>query len=95
MNMVDRWTVRIFIGQHDEFTSAEARLTTRDTTWLRGTGVARRDPSVPRAAEVDEEVAVGRALLELGRRLLDGAAETGGVGGTESPGRQPGADCPA
>jgi len=93
MDTVDRWTARIFIGQHDDFTSAEARLTTRDTTWLRGTGIKSRDLDAPRTTEADEEIAVGRALIDLGRRLLNGAAPESEPAGPQRP--RPAADCPA
>lgn len=95
MNTVDRWSVRIFIGQHEDFTTAEARLTTRDTTRLRGSGTQHRDPAATQAAEIGEEVAVGRALIDLGHRLLATAAGDAEAMAAEYPSLHPDPGGPA
>jgi len=66
-----RWTVEIFIDEHDGTTRAEARLVTRDQTRLAGTGTARRSPHDTDVPEIGDEVAVSRALGQLARTLLD------------------------
>jgi hypothetical protein len=66
-----RWTVEIFIDEHDGTTRAEARLVTRDETHLVGTGTARRNPHDIDVPEIGDELAVSRALNQLARTLLD------------------------
>jgi hypothetical protein len=70
-----RWTVEIFIDEHDDHTThAEARLHTSDKTHLTGHGTARRitDTLVP---EIGDELAVAHALSELAHHLLHAAAD--------------------
>lgn len=74
MDTVNTWSAQIFIGDHDEHTTAEVRLRTRDTSDLRGTGRARRSPGDLPITEIGEEIAVARAFIDLGHRLLDSAA---------------------
>ena len=66
-----RWTVEIFIDEHDGTTRAEARLVNRDQTHLVGTGTARRNPHDTDIPEIGDELAVSRALNQLARTLLD------------------------
>ena len=74
MSMVDRWSVQIFIGEHGDNITAEARLTTRDSARLRGSGTAHRGETDPPITEIGEEVAVARALVDLGHRLMGEAS---------------------
>lgn len=71
-----RWTVEIFIDEHDDErrTHAEARLHTRDATQLRGTGTSRRHPRDREVPEIGDELAAARALSDLSHRLLLAAA---------------------
>lgn len=73
MEQTKSWTVRIEIGEHDGRTRAVAHLQTRDTGTLVGVGFARLHPADPDVPEIGDEIAVARALSELGRRLLDTA----------------------
>jgi hypothetical protein len=69
-----RWHATIFMSQEDGATTAEARLETGIDT-IHGHGVARRDPGDAEDESVGAEVAAGRALIKLGRRLLGEAEE--------------------
>jgi hypothetical protein len=77
MDAMKRWTVEIYIGEHDDerLTRAEARLFTGDKTDLRGVGTARRNPHDLAVPEIGDELAVARALADLGRMLRETAAE--------------------
>ena len=76
MTRAKRWTVDIFIDEHDDerHTRAEARLHTPDRIGLVGTGEARRNPVDREVPEIGDELAVSRALSDLGHRLLEAAA---------------------
>jgi hypothetical protein len=75
MDVVKSWTVRIDIGEHDGRTRAVAHLQTNDTDTLVGVGFARLNPADPDVPEIGDEIAVARALSDLGHRVL--AAATG------------------
>jgi Domain of unknown function (DUF1876) len=75
MRAVKRWTVEVFIGEDAGRTYAEARLHTEIGDRLLGVGRAWLSPADHDVPEIGDEVAVARALSELGRRLLDTAAE--------------------
>lgn len=74
MNTMKRWEVVVFIGEHDGYTYAEARLVTEIGGRLVGVGSARVSPSDFDVPEIGDEVAVARALSDLGHRLLVTAA---------------------
>ena len=69
----EEWTMSINVEEHDEHTTAVARLHTRDATALEGHGSARRHPSDRDVPEIGAELAVARALAHLQHRLLDAA----------------------
>ena len=71
---VRSWSVSIDIFESDEQTSARAVLITDAPTHLRGTGTVGRSQRAD-AAEIDDEIAVARALRSLSDRLLK-TAET-------------------
>jgi Domain of unknown function (DUF1876) len=77
MMTAKRWTVDIFIDEHDDErrTYAEARLHTGDRTELHGTGHALRHPRDREVPEIGDELAAARALSELAHQLLSAAAE--------------------
>ena len=75
MEEVKHWTIDIDIDEHDGRTRARARLHTRDTDRLVGVGLAHLDPADPDVPEIGDEIAVARALSDLGARLLQTAAE--------------------
>jgi hypothetical protein len=70
MPVTKRWTVEIFIGEHDGNTAAEARLHTDDDTHVVGRGSARLHPADGDIPEIGDELAAARALSDLGHRLL-------------------------
>jgi hypothetical protein len=76
MDAVKRWTVDIYIGEHEDqrLTRAEARLHTSDRTDVRGVGTARRNPHDREIPEIGDELAVSRALGDLARKLQEAAA---------------------
>jgi len=76
MTIAKRWNVEIFIDEHDDEgrTRAVARLYTDDDTHLAGTGTARRSPADREVPEIGDEIAVARALFELGHELPQAAA---------------------
>ena len=74
MTAMKRWRVEIFLGEDDGRTYAEARLHTEIGDHLIGIGRARLNPSDHDIPEIGDEVAVARALVDLGHRLLITAA---------------------
>jgi hypothetical protein len=68
-----RWSVAINIDEHDGRTRAVARLRTRDGERV-GVGSARLNPADHDVPEIGDELAVARALTDLGHRLLIAAA---------------------
>jgi hypothetical protein len=75
MATTKRWSVKIFIDEHDNTTRAEARLETADMTHLVGVGTAILNPHDVNVPEIGDELAAARALSELGHRLLEAAAD--------------------
>jgi hypothetical protein len=71
---IKTWSVRIDIGEHDGRTRAVAHLRTLDTDRMAGVGFARLNPADHDVPEIGDEIAVARALSDLGHRLLDAAA---------------------
>ena len=70
MTTTRRWTIDVFIGETEGRTYAEARLHTSDDTNLVGVGRSRRNPADEDIPEIGDELAVARALNDLGHRLL-------------------------
>ena len=72
-----RWHVEIHLDEHDGNTRAMARLHHRDKiglVGLIGVGLARLNPAGRDLPEIGDELAVARALSDLGHQLLDAAA---------------------
>ena len=69
-----RWRVDIEIDEHEGRTRALAWLHNRDETALIGVGLARLNPADRDMPEIGDELAVARALSDLGHQLLDAAA---------------------
>lgn len=70
------WTVEIYIGEKEDRTHAEARLSSERTArQLTGEGTARRNPTDSDVPEIGDELAAARALSDLAHHLLDAAAE--------------------
>jgi hypothetical protein len=75
MATTKRWSVEIYIDEHDGTTRAEARLKTADETHLVGVGTARLNPHDVNVPEIGDELAAARALSELAHRVLEAAAD--------------------
>jgi hypothetical protein len=74
MRTVNRWIIEVMVGENDGRTFAAAELYDDIGNHLVGTGLARLHPADPDVPEIGDEIAVGRALTDLGRRLLATAA---------------------
>ena len=82
MTTAKHWTIDVYIGEDDHSTHAEARLHGDAGTDLIGTGDARLHPADSNVPEIGDELAVARALSDLGHRLLATAAsDIGAVAG--------------
>jgi hypothetical protein len=75
MIAMKRWRVDVFVGEQDGNTYAEARLHTELGDNLLGVGRARLNPNDYDVPEIGDEIAVARALSDLGHRLLITAAQ--------------------
>ncbi|GAA0709297.1 DUF1876 domain-containing protein [Dactylosporangium roseum] len=74
MTATKHWTVDIAISEDNGRTFAEVRLDADDDTQLTGKGEARLNPADEDIPEIGDELAVARALSDLGHRLLLTAA---------------------
>ncbi|MFD7921277.1 dsRBD fold-containing protein [Streptomyces sp. NPDC059740] len=74
MDRVTQWSVHVYLFEHERSTTARAELDT-GTSRITGHGTAHRAPQDAEVPEIGDEIAAGRALQELGRRLLAFADE--------------------
>jgi hypothetical protein len=74
MTATKHWTIDVIIGEDEGRTYAEARLHDEIDNSLVGLGRAWLHPSDHDVPEIGDEVAVARALNDLGHRLLITAA---------------------
>ena len=74
MRDLRRWTVEIYVGEDGGRTYAEAALHDDIGNHVLGTGRAALNPADPDVPEIGDEIAVARALTDLGHRLLHTAA---------------------
>ncbi|GGO69257.1 DUF1876 domain-containing protein [Nonomuraea cavernae] len=74
---VKQWTVQIYISEDDgdQRTLARAVLSAQGTRWHESVGVARRNPGDRPVPEIGDELAAGRALMDLADKLIIDAAE--------------------
>jgi Domain of unknown function (DUF1876) len=72
---IKQWRVDVMIGENDGNTYAEARLITDIDNRLVGVGRAHVDPHDYDIPEIGDEVAVARALVDLGYQLLSTASD--------------------
>jgi hypothetical protein len=86
MASMTRWTVEVFVGELDGQTYAEAALHDDIGNHVLGTGRARLNPADADVPEIGDEIAVARALVDLGHRLL-GIASTDIEAVTHEPAR--------
>ncbi|GAA1222089.1 hypothetical protein GCM10009665_10380 [Kitasatospora nipponensis] len=64
-----RWSLRLDLFEEGDVTKVHAVLDTGDNT-LESRTTARRNPDDPPVAEIGDEYAAGRALVDLGQQLL-------------------------
>lgn len=64
-----RWNLRLDLFEEGDTTKVHAVLDTGERT-LETRTTARRSPNDPPVPEIGDEYAAGRALVELGHRLL-------------------------
>lgn len=69
-----QWGVRIEISEAGDNTHVRAVLSTMIGTTVEGVGHARRNPRDRLVPEIGDELAAGRALIDLGGRLVQLAA---------------------
>lgn len=74
MNHVAEWRAHVHLFEHDSMTQARVVIDT-GANKLTSEGLARRHPVDPEVPEIGDELAVGRALIELGERLVRAAGE--------------------
>ena len=74
MQHVAEWNARVYLFEQDDTTQARVSLDTGANV-LSGEGLARRRHTDPMVPEIGDELAVGRALVELGQRLIAAASE--------------------
>lgn len=67
------WHAKVFLFEQDGQTSADAVLDTGENT-LHGHGAARCHPGEDDIPEIGVELAVARALTDLGHKLIGAAA---------------------
>ncbi|GAB4058457.1 MULTISPECIES: DUF1876 domain-containing protein [Catellatospora] len=75
MTAIKRWNIEVFVGEDEGRTYAEARLQDDEIgDRLIGVGRAKLNPDDEDVPEIGDELAVARALSDLGHRLLVVAA---------------------
>jgi hypothetical protein len=86
---VTTWTVQLHLSDRDGHSHAEARLMAGANAWPAVVGSAQLSSHDPEdVAEVGYELAAGRALLELGRQLVEaGQADAADISDLEVSGR--------
>ena len=85
MDHTSEWTITLFLDEHDDQTTAIARLQTDDNE-MTGLGLARRHPKDIEMPEIGAELAAARALSDLAHKLFDAT-----VGDIETITRRPAA----
>lgn len=69
MRQVIDWPITLRLVEQDGQTEAQLILETELTTMI-GSGRAHRNPADPDVPEIGDELAAGRALIDLGNRLV-------------------------
>lgn len=72
MHIAD-WPMTLSLTEDDDRTVAKVVVRTRDNT-VTAQGHAKRNPDDPSVPEIGDELAAGRALIELGHKLIGSAA---------------------
>lgn len=81
MHIAD-WPMTLRLTEQGDDTVAKVTVRTRDNT-LTAEGLAKRNPDDSPVPEIGDELAAGRALVELGRKLIRAAALDIGADGEE------------
>lgn len=74
MQHTAKWNAEVYLFEQDGETKADAVLHTGANT-LHGYGTARCHTGEPDVPEIGDELAVGRAFADLGRKLIGASAE--------------------
>jgi hypothetical protein len=74
MNETRTLTLEMQVVEAGAKTTADLNMTTSSGEVMHGHGAARRHPDDPDVPQIGDEIAVARALFELGHKLLDTAA---------------------
>ena len=74
MQHVAEWGAHVHLFEQEDVTQARVSLDTGQNVLI-GEGLARRRPTDPLVPEIGDELAVGRAFVELGERLIRAAGE--------------------
>jgi hypothetical protein len=74
MQAMRQWKTDILVGEKDGHTRAEAWLVTEIGDRMVGLGTADVSPHDVDVPEIGDEIAVARALINLGNRLLEQAS---------------------
>ncbi|HEU5426542.1 MAG TPA: DUF1876 domain-containing protein [Actinocrinis sp.] len=74
MQHTSKWSAEVYLFEQDGETRADAVLHTGANT-LHGYGAARCHAGEADVPEIGDELAVGRALTDLGRKLIAATAE--------------------
>ncbi|MFC3577270.1 dsRBD fold-containing protein [Streptomyces yaanensis] len=83
------WRLRLYLSEHDPDTMARVVLDTGDNV-LESRAEAHRNPYDTAVPEIGDELAVGRALISLGRQLLRAASgDIRAAGAEEEPSPAP------
>ena len=69
MDHVAEWDIRIYLFEHDDVSTLARVVLKTGANTLQGEGLARRNPADAPAPEIGDELAVGRALIDLGNQL--------------------------
>ncbi len=72
MDHVATWAISLDLFEHEDSTLARVKVRT-GANELIGEGRAHRNPGDPPVPEIGDELAVGRALIDLGSQLVDDA----------------------
>ena len=73
MEHTAEWKVKLYLFEHDNGSTAQVVLDTGANV-LHGEGHAGQDQDGRAIPEIDTELAAGRALTDLGNRLIETAA---------------------
>jgi hypothetical protein len=74
MTHTTEWKTRVVVSEEGDITKAEASVDTTTATFT-GYGMARRNPRDAQVHEIGDELAAGRALADLSRKLMSEAAQ--------------------